>query len=74
MDMAKVTRAPLDSYRRPGSLTQSKDALWQVVMGRCSPESLQKQSDFGKELGKKNRFEANMLNEKHSLLQEDLSV
>lgn len=39
----------------------------------CSPESLQKQSDFVKEFGKKNRFIANMLNEKHSLLLEDLS-
>ena len=42
-------------------------------MGRCSPESLQKQSDFVNEFGKKNRFIANMLNKKHSLLQEDLS-
>ena len=53
--------------------SQPEDAVWQVVMGRCFPEFLQNPSDFVKEFGDKSGFIANMLNKKHSLLQEDLS-
>lgn len=44
--------------------SQTEDALWQVVMGRCFLEFLQKPSDFVKEFGDKSGFIANMLKKK----------